>query len=171
MSLFKEMLLLSFPLCAICILIQLNVLWQVTLDDLRSKVENFEILWSSSPNCSKYASYFSFPEFIRFPTVIPGQDAYAYYYPPSNPLFKSDSGETPPLLLKSHGVLYIFVLKILFILTSCFFRLGIFLYYVTYIAAIFSVSFFGILQAVQQLKHVESWIWASSIGQVEGGDS
>ncbi|CAM8972159.1 unnamed protein product [Rhodiola kirilowii] len=76
---------------------------KVTLDAHKSKVDNFEVVWSSSPNCSRYASYFSFPEFIRFPTVVPGQEAYAYYYPPSNPYFKADSGEKPPLLLKSHG--------------------------------------------------------------------
>ncbi|KAL9673015.1 hypothetical protein QQ045_029268 [Rhodiola kirilowii] len=46
----------------------------------------------------------NFPEFIRFLTVVPGQEAYAYYYPPSNPYFKlAYSGEKPPLLLKSHG--------------------------------------------------------------------
>uniref|UniRef100_A0A7N0V1S4 Peptidase S9 prolyl oligopeptidase catalytic domain-containing protein n=1 Tax=Kalanchoe fedtschenkoi TaxID=63787 RepID=A0A7N0V1S4_KALFE len=76
---------------------------KVILDDHKSKINKFEIVWSSSPNSSKYAPYFSFPEFIRFPTEVPGQDAYAYYYPPSNPYFKADQGDKPPLLLKSHG--------------------------------------------------------------------
>lgn len=113
------------PFMIICILTQLIVLLQLTLDNHKSNVETFEIVWSSSPTCSTYASYFSFPELIKFPTVIPGQDAYAYYYPPSNPFFKSDSGEKPPLLLKSHGVLAnlcshsIFV--ILFFFLSCVF--------------------------------------------------
>ncbi|CAN1273887.1 Dipeptidyl aminopeptidase BIII [Linum perenne] len=61
------------------------------------------IVWSSSPDSLKYKSYFSLPEFIEFPTEVPGQNAYAYFYPPSNPDYQASQGEKPPLLLKSHG--------------------------------------------------------------------
>jgi dipeptidyl aminopeptidase/acylaminoacyl peptidase len=76
---------------------------KVTLDDEKSKVVDVKIMWSSSPNSSKYSSYFSLPELIEFPTEVPGQNAYAYYYPPTNADYKSSHQEKPPLLLKSHG--------------------------------------------------------------------
>ncbi|XVF74161.1 hypothetical protein PTKIN_Ptkin13bG0038100 [Pterospermum kingtungense] len=57
----------------------------------------------SSPDSLKYESYFSLPELIEFPTDVPGQNAYAYYYPPSNSLYQATQEEKPPLLLKSHG--------------------------------------------------------------------
>ncbi|KAL8172083.1 hypothetical protein V2J09_023887 [Rumex salicifolius] len=75
---------------------------KVSLDD-NLKVSDFRILWSSSPESSKYQSYYSLPEFIEFPTEVPGQTAYAYFYPPSNPIYKASKEEKPPLLLKSHG--------------------------------------------------------------------
>ncbi|KAF4346569.1 uncharacterized protein LOC115695570 [Cannabis sativa] len=75
---------------------------KVTLDKPKSKAVDFKIIWSSSPDCLKYESYFSIPEFIEFPTEVPGQIAYAYFYPPSNPCYHSQE-EKPPLLLKSHG--------------------------------------------------------------------
>lgn len=78
---------------------------QVTLDD-NFKVSDFRIIWSSSPESSKYQSYFSLPEFIEFPTEVPGQTAYAYFYSPSNPMYQASQEEKPPLLLKSHGMLY-----------------------------------------------------------------
>ncbi|KAB2076102.1 hypothetical protein ES319_A06G017900v1 [Gossypium barbadense] len=74
---------------------------KVTLDG--RKVVDFKICWSSSSDCLKYESYFSQPELIEFPTVVPGQNAYAYYYPPTNPLYQASQEEKPPLLLKSHG--------------------------------------------------------------------
>jgi len=43
------------------------------------------------------------PEIIEFPTDVPGQNAYAYFYPPANPMYQGSQGEKPPLLLKSHG--------------------------------------------------------------------
>ncbi|KAJ8762410.1 hypothetical protein K2173_007570 [Erythroxylum novogranatense] len=76
---------------------------KVTLNDQGSSVADFKIVWSSSPDSLMYNSYFSLPEFIEFPTVIPGQKAYAYYYPPSNPNFTASEEERPPLLLQSHG--------------------------------------------------------------------
>ncbi|KAF3446696.1 hypothetical protein FNV43_RR11876 [Rhamnella rubrinervis] len=76
---------------------------KVTLDDNKSKAVEFRIIWSSSPDCLKYNSYFSLPEFIEFPTEVPGQTAYAYFYPPTNPTYQADQEEKPPLLLKSHG--------------------------------------------------------------------
>ncbi|CAN1273888.1 Dipeptidyl aminopeptidase BIII [Linum perenne] len=76
---------------------------KVTLDGHGSKVLEFNIVWSSSPDSLKYKSYFSLPEFIEFPTEVPGQNAYAYFYPPSNPDYQASQGEKPPLLLKSHG--------------------------------------------------------------------
>uniref|UniRef100_A0A251IQB4 Peptidase S9 prolyl oligopeptidase catalytic domain-containing protein n=1 Tax=Manihot esculenta TaxID=3983 RepID=A0A251IQB4_MANES len=77
---------------------------KVILDDQGSKVVDFEIVWSSSPDSLKYTSYFSSPELIEFPTgVVPGQNAYAYFYPPLNPIYQASPEEKPPLLLKSHG--------------------------------------------------------------------
>lgn len=77
----------------------------MVLDEHKSKAVEFKIIWSSSPDCSKYKSYFSLPELIEFPTEVPGQIAYAYFYPPTNPDYQAGQGEKPPLLLKSHGML------------------------------------------------------------------
>ncbi|KAJ0687176.1 putative bleomycin hydrolase [Helianthus annuus] len=76
---------------------------KVSLDEQASKVVDFKIVWSSSPTISEYKSYFSSPEFIEFPTEVPGEVAYAYYYPPTNPVYQASQDEKPPLLLKSHG--------------------------------------------------------------------
>ncbi|KAJ7958123.1 putative Acylamino-acid-releasing enzyme [Quillaja saponaria] len=76
---------------------------KVTLDDHKSKAVDFKTIWSSSPDSLKYNSYFSMPELIEFPTEVPGQNAYAYFYPPSNPMYQASQEEKPPLLLKSHG--------------------------------------------------------------------
>ncbi|PQQ13879.1 uncharacterized protein Pyn_06383 [Prunus yedoensis var. nudiflora] len=76
---------------------------KVTLDEDKSKAVDFKIIWSSSPDCLKYKSYFSLPELIEFPTEVPGQIAFAYFYPPSNPNYQATHDEKPPLLLKSHG--------------------------------------------------------------------
>ncbi|PSR99741.1 Dipeptidyl aminopeptidase [Actinidia chinensis var. chinensis] len=76
---------------------------KVTLDDHKSKVIGFEIIWSSSPDSSKYKSYYSLPELVEFPTEVPGQNAYAYFYPPTNPIYQASQEEKPPLLLRSHG--------------------------------------------------------------------
>lgn len=51
----------------------------------------------------QYASYFSLPEFMEFPTVVPGQKAYAYFYAPHNHIFQGSSDEKPPLLVRTHG--------------------------------------------------------------------
>lgn len=68
------------------------------------KAISSEIVWSSSPDVLKYKAFFSVPELIEFPTEVPGQNAYAYFYPPTNPLYNSME-EKPPLLVKSHGML------------------------------------------------------------------
>ena len=80
----------------------------MTLDDQKSKAVDFKIIWSSSPSSSKYKSYFSSPELIEFPTEVPGQNAYAYFYPPTNPIYQATQEEKPPLLLKSHGMFIIY---------------------------------------------------------------
>ncbi|KAK7316755.1 hypothetical protein RJT34_00455 [Clitoria ternatea] len=76
---------------------------KVTLDDDKSQVVDFNIVWTSSPDSSKYNLYISEPEFIEFPTEVPGQNAYAYFYPAYSPDFQASEEEKPPLLLKSHG--------------------------------------------------------------------
>ncbi|XP_060187216.1 uncharacterized protein LOC132616664 isoform X1 [Lycium barbarum] len=76
---------------------------KVTLDDQRTEVIDFKIMWSSSSLSEMYNSYYSRPELIKFPTDVPGQSAYAYFYPPTNPGCKASHGEKPPLLLRSHG--------------------------------------------------------------------
>jgi len=78
-------------------------LCQVTLDEKKTVTADFSIVWSSSDDVTKYESYFSLPEFIEFPTVIPGQHAYAYFYAPHNPSFQGSSDEKPPLLVRIHG--------------------------------------------------------------------
>ncbi|CAA7016030.1 unnamed protein product [Microthlaspi erraticum] len=76
---------------------------KVTLDQQKMKALSSEIVWSSSPDVLKYEAFFSVPELIEFPTEVPGQNAYAYYYPPTNPLYNASMEEKPPLLVKSHG--------------------------------------------------------------------
>ncbi|VAI84195.1 unnamed protein product [Triticum turgidum subsp. durum] len=76
---------------------------KVTLDENKTKVISFSIVWSSSPDVMQYRSFFSTPEFIEFPTSSPGQKAYAYFYPPLNPMFEGLPDEKPPLLVKTHG--------------------------------------------------------------------
>ncbi|KAL6212497.1 hypothetical protein ACLB2K_017717 [Fragaria x ananassa] len=76
---------------------------KVILDDHKSKAVDFKTLWSSSPDCLKYESYFSLPKFIEFPTEVPGKTAFAFFYPPSNSDYQATIDEKPPLLLGSHG--------------------------------------------------------------------
>jgi hypothetical protein len=75
----------------------------VTLNERKTKVVNFSIVWSSSPDFVQYRPFFSTPELVEFPTSKPGQKAYAYFYPPSNPNFQGLADEKPPLLVKTHG--------------------------------------------------------------------
>ncbi|XP_020191972.3 uncharacterized protein [Aegilops tauschii subsp. strangulata] len=76
---------------------------KVTLDKNKTKAISFSIVWSSSPDVVQYRPFFSTPEFIEFPTSSPGQMAYAYFYPPLNPMFQGLPDEKPPLLVKTHG--------------------------------------------------------------------
>lgn len=76
---------------------------KLVLDDRKLKAIDFTVVWSASPDSLKYEAYFSKPELIEFPTEVPGQNAYAFYYPPSNPSYQASAEEKPPLLLKSHG--------------------------------------------------------------------
>ncbi|KAG1366645.1 hypothetical protein COCNU_13G004350 [Cocos nucifera] len=45
---------------------------KVILDEKQSKAIEFSIIWSSSPDITKYEPYFSLPEIIEFPTENPG---------------------------------------------------------------------------------------------------
>jgi len=47
-------------------------------------------------------SYFSVPQVIEFPTEK-GLTAYGIFYPPVNPDYTAPAGETPPLVVISHG--------------------------------------------------------------------
>ncbi|KAG6608495.1 Dipeptidyl aminopeptidase BIII, partial [Cucurbita argyrosperma subsp. sororia] len=76
---------------------------KVTLNERILEIAHFTIIWSSSPDILKFMSYFSLPEFIEFPTEVPGQTAFAYFYPPTNPIYQASQDEKPPLLLRSHG--------------------------------------------------------------------
>ncbi|CAO1947684.1 unnamed protein product [Urochloa humidicola] len=76
---------------------------KVTLNESKTKVINFSIVWSASPDVRQYKPFFSTPELIEFPTTKPDQKAYAYFYPPSNPNFQGLPDEKPPLLVKTHG--------------------------------------------------------------------
>ncbi|XP_031740199.1 uncharacterized protein LOC101221766 [Cucumis sativus] len=76
---------------------------KVTLKDKSLKVDEFAIIWSSSPDILTYKSYFSTPKLIEFATEVPGEKAYAFFYPPFSPIYHSSGDEKPPLLLESHG--------------------------------------------------------------------
>lgn len=78
------------------------------MDDQISQAVDFRIIWSSSYIAPSYRPYISSPELIEFPTEVPGETAYAYFYPPTNPLFEVSQKEKPPLLLKSHGIVVAF---------------------------------------------------------------
>ncbi len=47
-------------------------------------------------------TFVSTPSPIAFPTTN-NQTAYAFYYPPTNPLYRAPAGELPPLLVNVHG--------------------------------------------------------------------
>ncbi len=47
-------------------------------------------------------AYVSRPRAIEFPTGG-GEVAYGFYYPPTNPEFEAPEGESPPLIVESHG--------------------------------------------------------------------
>ncbi|XP_010553846.1 PREDICTED: dipeptidyl-peptidase 5-like [Tarenaya hassleriana] len=83
--------------------VQPSSIARVTFDQHNSGVASFEIIRSSLPDVSNYKPFFSVPEFIEFPTEVPGQKAYAFFYPPSNPFYQASSEEKPPLLVRSHG--------------------------------------------------------------------
>lgn len=55
-----------------------------------------------SQNTSIQKDYLSFPEEIIFKTEE-GLDCYGFYYPPTNPDFKSETKELPPLILRCHS--------------------------------------------------------------------
>ncbi|XP_020517420.1 uncharacterized protein LOC18424793 isoform X3 [Amborella trichopoda] len=77
---------------------------KLTLDGMELKVVDLTTIWcSSSLDSLHFKPYISLPEIIEFPTEVQGQKAYAYFYPPFNPLYDATPGEKPPLLLKSHG--------------------------------------------------------------------
>lgn len=63
-----------------------------------SKLET--VIASSTTDVSK--DYFPKAESITFPTTN-GQEAYAYYYPPTNPDFVAPKGELPPVRVVIHG--------------------------------------------------------------------
>ncbi|CAA6659468.1 unnamed protein product [Spirodela intermedia] len=76
---------------------------KVILNDELTKVAAFSIIWSSSPDITRFEPYFSRPEVVEFPTERPGETAFAFFYPPSNPIYQASPDEKPPLLLKGHG--------------------------------------------------------------------
>jgi dipeptidyl aminopeptidase/acylaminoacyl peptidase len=64
---------------------------------------SFDVLRSSSKTAqdSTLKAYFSTPRFIEFPSGP--RTAFGWYYPPCNPDYRPLPGETPPLIVKSHG--------------------------------------------------------------------
>ena len=105
MHIFGYLLLMCIFFCLECQ--SMHFFSQVTLNESKTKVINFSIVWSSSPDVLQYKPFFSKPEIVEFPTSIPGQKAYAYFYPPSNPNFQGLPDEKPPLLVKTHGKWFI----------------------------------------------------------------
>ena len=76
---------------------------KVALDDHKSEAVDFKIIWSSSADISECESHFSLLELIELPTEVPSQNAYAYFYPPSYPIYQASQDEKPPLSLESYG--------------------------------------------------------------------
>ncbi len=61
-----------------------------------------EVLRSSATLGDYLPAYCSVPENITFPTEG-GKNAYAFYYPPTNPDHMAPAGDKPPLVVKCHG--------------------------------------------------------------------
>ncbi|XP_078433116.1 alpha/beta-Hydrolases superfamily protein isoform X2 [Wolffia australiana] len=76
---------------------------KVILTEELTEVASYSIIWSSSCDTNRFMPYFSSPEVIEFPTEIPGQTAFAFFYPPFNPKYQAHNDEKPPLLLKGHS--------------------------------------------------------------------
>ncbi|KAL0325640.1 UNVERIFIED_CONTAM: hypothetical protein Sradi_5133300 [Sesamum radiatum] len=74
---------------------------KVTLDDQKSKAIDFKIMWSSSSISSSYRPYISSPELIEFPTEVPGETAYAYFYPHQPSVSGQCGGETSTTVKES----------------------------------------------------------------------
>ena len=72
---------------------------QVTRIDVESvEVETLRVSIESQVS----TEYFSEPRLIEFPTEG-GLTAYAFFYPPTNRDYEAPDGETPPLIVESHG--------------------------------------------------------------------
>ncbi len=68
---------------------------------VESKTGTVEVIKKSS-EVEIDAGLVSRPESVTFPTGD-GEEAHAYYYPPTNPGFTAPSSESPPLIVLSHG--------------------------------------------------------------------
>lgn len=79
---------------------------QVTLAASKMAAEETMVVWSSlGIDVSQFEPYISSPRVIEFPTKVEGETAYANFYPPVNGDFVGQTGELPPLLVRSHGML------------------------------------------------------------------
>ncbi|CAN6483875.1 unnamed protein product [Victoria cruziana] len=76
---------------------------KVILDENCTRAVEFSTVWSSFNSSLESMSCISRPEMTEFPTEIPGEKAYAYFYPPSSNSYEAGPEEKPPLLMKSHG--------------------------------------------------------------------
>lgn len=138
----------------------------MTVDYQESKVTDIEIAWSSASISSDIKPYLSMPELIEFPTEVPGQTAYAYFYPPTNPIYQSTPQERPPLLLKSHGVFPFLLIMLIWsffassnFLSHCtwtFKVLLVFLNNESEALVIVTYSFFKLPYSFFQASHVKS---------------
>lgn len=78
---------------------------QVTLAASKMAAEETTVVWSSlGIDVSQFEPYISSPRVIEFPTKVEGETAFANFYPPMNGDFVGQSGELPPLLVRSHGM-------------------------------------------------------------------
>ncbi|CAE8592109.1 unnamed protein product, partial [Polarella glacialis] len=81
--------------------------WEIPEPGAKPKAAT-ELVSSMREDMQVDPAYYSMPKLIEFPTAGGQEVAYGYYYPPTNPGFRTpEAGGTtptaPPLLVKAHG--------------------------------------------------------------------
>ena len=94
---------------------------QVSLTKDMQGAAEVSVVWSSfGTDLTQFKPYFSTPKVVEFPTKD-GKVAYANVYSPTNRDFVAPAAERPPLLVKSHGMLFFHFATAATSLPSCWF--------------------------------------------------